>query len=76
MQVAKWGNSLAIGFPHKIVVEGLELKKEGDHVEIRIAAGRAFEVARENSSRERALTLIQRKQEEENAESGIQKKCE
>jgi antitoxin MazE len=57
MQVAKWGNSLAIRLPAP-VVEALELK-EGDHVEIRIAAGRVFEIARD-SSRERALTRLRR----------------
>ena len=44
MQVAKWGNSLAVRLP-AMVVEALELK-EGDEVEVRIADARAFEVSR------------------------------
>ena len=44
MQVAKWGNSLAIRLPAG-VVKALELK-EGDQVEICIADARRLEVAR------------------------------
>ena len=44
MQVSKWGNSLAVRLP-VVVVKALELK-EGDDVEIRIVADRAFEVTR------------------------------
>lgn len=44
MQVAKWGNSLAVRLP-AAVVEALELK-EGDDIEIHVAASRAFGVAR------------------------------
>ena len=44
MQVSKWGNSLAVRLP-AIVVEALELK-DGDDIEIRIAASRLFEVTR------------------------------
>jgi antitoxin MazE len=44
MQVAKWGNSLAIRLP-AAVVEALELKV-GDDIEIRVAAAREFAVAR------------------------------
>ena len=44
MQVSKWGNSLAVRLP-AIVVEALELK-DGDDIEIRIAAPRSFEVTR------------------------------
>ncbi len=47
MQVAKWGNSLAVRLP-ATVVEALELK-EGDEIEIRIADAREFEVARKPS---------------------------
>jgi antitoxin MazE len=57
MQVAKWGNSLAVRLP-AAVVEALELK-EGDQIEIRIAHGRTFEVSRD-SSRERALTRLRK----------------
>ena len=55
MQVAKWGNSLAIRLP-AAVVEALELKA-GDEVEIRVAGDRAFDVGRDQS-RERALARI------------------
>ena len=44
MQVAKWGNSLAVRLP-AAVVEALELK-EGDDIEIHIADAREFVVAR------------------------------
>ncbi len=44
MQVAKWGNSLAVRLP-RAVVEALRLK-EGDAIEIHVAGARAFEVAK------------------------------
>jgi antitoxin MazE len=44
MQVAKWGNSLAVRIP-AAVVEALELK-EGDEIEIHVAEPREFRVAR------------------------------
>jgi antitoxin MazE len=44
MQVAKWGNSLAIRLP-AAVVEALELKA-GDDVEIHVADSRALGIAR------------------------------
>ncbi len=44
MQVAKWGNSLAIRIP-AVVVEALELK-EGDDIVVRIAGDREFEISR------------------------------
>jgi antitoxin MazE len=44
MQVAKWGNSLAVRLP-AAVVEALELK-EGDEIEIYAADARQFRVAR------------------------------
>jgi antitoxin MazE len=44
MQVAKWGNSLAIRLP-AAVVTALELK-EGDEIEIHVADQREFAVAR------------------------------
>jgi len=47
MQVAKWGNSLAVRLP-AAVVEALELK-EGDEIEIHVANARAFGVARKPS---------------------------
>jgi antitoxin MazE len=44
MQVAKWGNSLAVRLPAS-VVEALGLKA-GDHIEIHVAGERRFEVGR------------------------------
>jgi antitoxin MazE len=44
MQVAKWGNSLAVRLP-AAVVEALELQA-GDEIEIRIADRRTFEISR------------------------------
>lgn len=44
MQVAKWGNSLAIRLP-AAVVEVLKLK-EGDEIEVHVADAREFAVAR------------------------------
>jgi antitoxin MazE len=43
MQVAKWGNSLAVRLP-AAVVEALELK-EGDEIEIHVADARTLVVA-------------------------------
>ena len=47
MQVAKWGNSLAVRLP-AAVVEALRLK-EGDEIEIHVAGERDFAVARKPS---------------------------
>ena len=55
MQVAKWGNSLAIRLP-SAVVEALNLK-EGDNIEIRVAGERTFDVELDRS-RLRALETI------------------
>ena len=44
MQVAKWGNSLAVRLP-AAVVEALELK-EGDDIEIHVADSRELGIAR------------------------------
>ncbi len=44
MQVAKWGNSLAIRLP-VAVVEALKLK-EGDEIEVHVTDAREFAVAR------------------------------
>ena len=57
MQVAKWGNSLAVRLP-SAVVKALELK-EGDQIEIRIAGDRAFEVRRDET-RANALARLRR----------------
>jgi antitoxin MazE len=53
MQVSKWGNSLAVRLPAS-VVDALNLK-EGDAIEIQVAAERTFEVAR--AATEKALLL-------------------
>ena len=50
MQVAKWGNSLAVRLP-AAVVEALALK-EGDEIEIHVAGARQFSVARKPDRRE------------------------
>ncbi len=42
MQVAKWGNSLAVRLP-TAVVEALSLR-EGDDIEIEVAGARTFEI--------------------------------
>jgi antitoxin MazE len=54
MQVAKWGNSLAVRLP-AAVVEALELK-EGDEIEIHVADARQFDIARKPGRKE----LLQR----------------
>lgn len=55
MQVAKWGNSLAIRIP-SAVVDALELK-EGDNIVVRIADDRSFEIGRDDT-RSKALERI------------------
>jgi antitoxin MazE len=50
MQIAKWGNSLAVRLP-AAVVEALQLK-EGDDVEIHVAGERVFELEKTPSSQE------------------------
>jgi antitoxin MazE len=57
MQVSKWGNSLAVRLPSS-VVDALQLK-EGDHIEIRIAGARVFEVGRDES-RKRAMQRLRK----------------
>ncbi|MGK9165515.1 AbrB/MazE/SpoVT family DNA-binding domain-containing protein [Inquilinus limosus] len=57
MRVARWGNSLAVRLP-AAVVEALDLK-EGDEIEIRIAADRVFMVERDRS-RQQALDRLRR----------------
>jgi antitoxin MazE len=57
MQVAKWGNSLAVRLPQAIV-EALKLKP-GDEIEITVSNGRRFEVARDRTV-ERALASIRK----------------
>ena len=55
MQVAKWGNSLAVRIP-VAVVDALALK-EGDDVEIRVAGKRDFEVEKTPTLEERLIRL-------------------
>lgn len=50
MQVAKWGNSLALRLPAS-VVKALKLK-EGDEVEVHVAEARDFGIARKPSNEE------------------------
>ena len=50
MQVAKWGNSMAVRLP-AAVVKALRLK-EGDEIEIQVAGARAFEIKKRPSARE------------------------
>ncbi|HET6469233.1 MAG TPA: AbrB/MazE/SpoVT family DNA-binding domain-containing protein [Geminicoccaceae bacterium] len=50
MQVAKWGNSLAVRLP-AAVVEALGLR-EGDEIEIEVAGARSFEVRKAPGTRE------------------------
>lgn len=57
MQVAKWGNSLAVRLPAG-VVEALDLKA-GDHIEIHVHGEREFAV--EKSADARALLARLRK---------------
>lgn len=55
MRVAKWGNALAVRLP-AAVVEALKLK-EGDEIEIDVAAERRFEVVRAPTIAERLERL-------------------
>jgi len=57
MQVAKWGNSLAVRLP-RAVVKALQLKA-GDEVEITIADTRRFKVTRDGS-RDKALARLRK----------------
>jgi antitoxin MazE len=55
MQVAKWGNSLAVRLP-AAVVDALQLK-EGEHIEIHVVGRRAVEIARKPAPRELVARL-------------------
>ncbi len=57
MQVAKWGNSLAVRLP-AVVVKALDLK-EGDQIEIHVESSRQFKVSRDRS-RTRAIERIRK----------------
>ncbi|MDX9766591.1 MAG: AbrB/MazE/SpoVT family DNA-binding domain-containing protein [Ectothiorhodospiraceae bacterium] len=50
MQVAKWGNSLAVRLPAAIV-EALQLR-EGDDIEIEVADARHFGIRKKPGARE------------------------
>jgi antitoxin MazE len=60
MRAEKWGGSLAVRLPAGIV-EALGLK-EGDEVELRIAAARAVEIARPVSPEQREAALARIKE--------------
>ncbi len=55
MQVAKWGNSLALRIP-ALVVEALEIK-EGDDIEIEIADSRVFGIRKKPAASELLVGL-------------------
>ncbi|MDC8014978.1 AbrB/MazE/SpoVT family DNA-binding domain-containing protein [Tahibacter soli] len=55
MQVAKWGNSLAVRLPAS-VVEALELR-EGDDIEILVAGARTFAVSKKPGDAQRLARL-------------------
>ena len=55
MQVAKWGNSLAVRIPAD-VVEALQLRA-GDEIEIHVAGARQFAVARKPSREDLLIRL-------------------
>lgn len=55
MQVAKWGNSLAVRLPAAIV-EALQIK-EGDDIEIHVANERVFELKKKPTPQELLATL-------------------
>ncbi len=50
MQVAKWGNSLAVRLPAS-VVEALDLKP-GDHIDIHVQGARSFAIEKSPGARE------------------------
>ncbi len=55
MQVAKWGNSLAVRLP-AAVVEALGLEA-GDEIEIQVAGARTFELRKKPGGRELLASL-------------------
>lgn len=50
MQVAKWGNSLAVRLPAS-VVQALDLK-EGEEIDLHVAGERSFEVSKRANAKE------------------------
>ncbi len=57
MQVAKWGNSLAVRFPSGLV-QALDLK-EGEEIELHLVGNRSFEVFKKPSVAELLARLHQ-----------------
>jgi antitoxin MazE len=57
MQVAKWGNSLAVRFPASLVA-ALDLK-EGEEVELHLVGEKQFEVSKKTSPAELLTRLRQ-----------------
>jgi antitoxin MazE len=57
MQVAKWGNSLAVRFPASLVA-ALDLK-EGEEVELHLVGEKQFEVSKKASPAELLTRLRQ-----------------
>jgi len=55
MQIAKWGNSLAVRIP-AAVVDALALR-EGDDVEIHVAGERVFALGKKPSLKDRLIRL-------------------
>ena len=55
MQVARWGNSLAVRLP-AAVVEALELR-DGDEIEIHVEGSRKFGVARKSGHEDLLIRL-------------------
>lgn len=57
MQVAKWGNSLAVRFPASLVA-ALDLK-EGEEIELHLVGDKQFEVSKKASPAELLVRLRQ-----------------
>ncbi len=55
MQVAKWGNSLAVRLP-AVLVQALDLR-EGEDIELHAVGSRSFEVARRPDTKELLLRV-------------------
>lgn len=55
MQVAKWGNSLAVRLPSS-VVQALDLK-EGEEIDLHVVGERSLEVAKKPSAKELLMRL-------------------
>ena len=55
MQVAKWGNSLAVRLPAS-VVQALDLK-EGEEIDLHVTGERSLEIAKQPNAKELLLRL-------------------